>query len=35
MDQELQQNWNKINQQRAAFYGWFAGAFSTDIQTSF
>ena len=31
MDQELQQNWNKINQQRAAFYGWFAGAFSTEL----
>lgn len=31
MDQELQQHWNKINQQRAAFYGWFAGVFSTEL----
>lgn len=31
MDQELQQHWNKINQQRAAFYGWFTGAFSKEL----
>lgn len=31
MDQELQQHWNKINQQRAAFYGWFAGAFAKEL----
>lgn len=31
MDKELQQHWNKINQQRAAFYGWFAGAFSKEL----
>ena len=31
MDHELQQHWNKINQQRAAFYGWFAGAFAKEL----
>lgn len=31
MDKELEQNWKKINQQRAAFYGWFAGAFASEL----
>ena len=31
MDKELEQHWKKINQQRAAFYGWFAGAFASEL----
>lgn len=31
MDLELEQHWKKINQQRAAFYGWFAGAFASEL----
>lgn len=31
MDKELEHNWKKINQQRSAFYGWFAGAFATEL----
>lgn len=31
MNNELQDHWNKINQQRAAFYGWFAGVFAHEL----
>ena len=31
MDLELEQHWKQINQQRAAFYGWFAGAFASEL----
>lgn len=31
MDKDLEQNWKKINQQRTAFYGWFAGVFAREL----
>ncbi|WP_084493596.1 molecular chaperone TorD [Brackiella oedipodis] len=31
MDPQLQQHWQQINQQRAAFYGWFAGVFAREL----
>ena len=31
MDLELEQHWKQINQQRTAFYGWFAGAFASEL----